>query len=56
MGEHLEEWLRGQRQGLIQEVLEQEVTEFLRRARSVRAGRYLTTTPATVTATHRLAG
>ena len=34
--EHLEEWLRGQMQGLIQELLEQEVTEFLGRARSVR--------------------
>ena len=29
--EHLEEWLRGQMQGLIQELLEQEVTEFLGR-------------------------
>ena len=34
--EHLEEWLRGRMQGLIQELLEQEVTEFLGRARSVR--------------------
>ena len=34
--EHLEEWLRGQMQGLIQELLDQEVTEFLGRARSVR--------------------
>ena len=34
--EHLEEWLRGQMQSLIQELLEQEVTEFLGRARSVR--------------------
>ncbi len=34
--EHLEEWLRGQMQGLIQELLEQEVAEFLGRARSVR--------------------
>ena len=34
--EHLEEWLRGQTQGLIQELLEQEVTEFLGRARSIR--------------------
>ena len=33
--EHLEEWLRGQMQGLIQDLLEQEVTEFLGRARSV---------------------
>ncbi len=33
---HLEEWLRGQMQGLIQELLEQEVTEFLGRTRSVR--------------------
>ena len=29
--EHLEEWLRGQMQGLIQDLLEQEVTEFLGR-------------------------
>ena len=34
--EHLEEWLRGQMQGLIQDLLEQEFTEFLGRARSVR--------------------
>ena len=34
--EHLEEWLRGQMQGLIQDLLEQEVTEFLGRARSIR--------------------
>ena len=34
--EHLEEWLRGQMQGLIQDLLEQEITEFLGRARSVR--------------------
>ena len=34
--EHLEEWLRGQMQGLIQDLLDQEVTEFLGRARSVR--------------------
>ena len=34
--EHLEEWLRGQMQGLIQELLEHEVTEFLGRARPVR--------------------
>ena len=34
--EHLEEWLRGQMQGLIQELLEQEVAEFLGRARPVR--------------------
>ena len=34
--EHLEERLRGQMQGLIQDLLEQEVTEFLGRARSVR--------------------
>ena len=34
--EHLEEWLRGQMQGLIQELLEQEVTDFLGRARSIR--------------------
>ncbi len=34
--EHLEDWLRGQMQGLIQDMLEEEVTEFLGRARSVR--------------------
>ena len=34
--EHLEEWVRGQVQRLIQDLLEQEVTEFLGRARSVR--------------------
>ena len=34
--EHLEGWLREQIQGLIQELLEEEVTEFLGRARSVR--------------------
>ena len=34
--EHPEEWLRGQMQGLIQELLEQEVTEFLGRTRPVR--------------------
>ena len=34
--EHLEEWLRGQMQGLIQELLEQEVAEFLGRTRPVR--------------------
>ena len=34
--EHLEEWLRGQMKGLIQDLLEQEVTEFLGRTRSVR--------------------
>lgn len=34
--EHLEGWLRGQIQVLIQDVLEEEVTEFLGRARSVR--------------------
>ena len=28
--DHLEDWLRGQVQGLIQHVLEEEVTEFLR--------------------------
>ena len=34
--DHLEDWLRGQVQGLIQHVLEEEVTEFLGRARSAR--------------------
>lgn len=32
----LEDWLRGQMQGLIQDMLEEEVAEFLGRARSVR--------------------
>ena len=32
----MEDWLRGQIQGLIQDLLEEEVTEFLGRARSVR--------------------
>ena len=50
--EHLEEWLRGQMQGLIQDLLEQEVTEFLGRARWF-ADRSRTTTPAIGTATHR---
>ena len=35
-GEHLEEWLRGQMQGLFQDLLEQEDTEFQGRTRSVR--------------------
>ena len=34
--DHLEEWVRGQVQCLIQEMLEDEVTEFLGRARSAR--------------------
>ena len=34
--EHLEDWVQGQVQRLIQDLLEQEVTEFLGRARSVR--------------------
>ena len=34
--EHLEDWLRGQVQGLIQHVLKEEVTEFLGRAKSAR--------------------
>ena len=34
--DHLEDWLRGQVQGLIQHELEDEVTEFLGRAKSVR--------------------
>ena len=34
--EHPEDWLRGQVQTVIQDLLEQEVTEFLGRARSVR--------------------
>jgi len=34
--EHLEEWVRGQVQRLVQEMLEDEVTEFLGRARSAR--------------------
>ena len=32
----LEDWLRGQMQGLIKHLLQQEVTEFLGRAKSVR--------------------
>jgi len=34
--EDLDEWVRGQVQGLIQELLEEEVTEFLGRAKSAR--------------------
>ena len=34
--DHLEDWLRDQVQGLIQHVLEEEVTEFLGRAKSAR--------------------
>ena len=34
--DHLEEWVRGQVQGLIQELLEEEITEFLGRVRSAR--------------------
>ena len=34
--EHLEDWLRGQGQGMIQELLEQEVTEPLGRVQSAR--------------------
>ncbi len=34
--EHLEEWVRRQVQGLIQELLEEEITEFLGRVRSAR--------------------
>ncbi|MFQ5861428.1 MAG: IS256 family transposase [Dehalococcoidia bacterium] len=34
--DHLEEWVRGQVQSLIQELLEEELTEFLGRARSAR--------------------
>lgn len=34
--DHIEDWLRGQVQGLIQHVLEEEVTEFLGRAKSAR--------------------
>jgi len=34
--EHLEEWVRGQVQRLIQELLEEEITEFLGRTRSAR--------------------
>ena len=32
--EHLADWVRGQVQGLIQELLEEEVTEFLGRVKS----------------------
>ncbi len=34
--DHLEEWVRGQIQGLIQDLLEEEITEFLGRVRSAR--------------------
>ena len=34
--EDLEEWVRGQIQGLIQELLEEEITELLGRAMSAR--------------------
>ena len=34
--DHLEDWLRARSQGLIQHVLEEEVTEFLGRAKSAR--------------------
>ncbi len=34
--EHLEDWMQVQMQGLIQDLLEEEVTEFLGRAKSVR--------------------
>ena len=34
--EHLEEWARGQVRSLVQDLLKQEVTEFLGRAKSVR--------------------
>ena len=34
--DHLEEWVRGQVQGLIQELLEEEITEFFGRAKSAR--------------------
>ena len=34
--EDLEEWVRGQIQGLIQELLEEEITELLGRAKSAR--------------------
>lgn len=33
---HLEEWVRGQVQGLIQDLLEEEITEFLGRVKSAR--------------------
>ena len=36
--EHLEEWVRGQPQGFIQGVLEDEGTEFLGRRKSERRG------------------
>ena len=34
--DHLEEWVRGQVQGLIQDLLEEEITEFLGRVKSAR--------------------
>ena len=51
--EHLEEWLRGQMQGLIQELLEAGGHRDFSAGPGRFAGRSLTTTPATVTATHR---
>ena len=38
--EHLEEWLRGQMQGLIQDLLEQEVAECAPRSAKVENSRY----------------
>ena len=34
--DHLEEWVRGQVQGLVQDLLEEEITQFLGRVRSAR--------------------
>ena len=49
--DELEGWLRGSMQKLIQEVLEEEVTDFLGRARSQRADLMRTAIQATGTDT-----
>ena len=56
--DHLEDWLRGQVQGLIQHVLEEEVTGVSWAGRSRRDDRVqlTTVTQATGTGTHRLGG
>ena len=45
--EDLEEWVRGQIQGLIQELLEEEITELLGRAKSARGSTLDGARPAT---------
>ena len=49
--EQLEDWVRGQVQRLIQELLEEEVTEFLGRAKSARRSAVGLQPPATGTDT-----